>query len=53
MNLAVAAFDQRLVALDHAGHLITLVGVNEKDDFVVSQANLLLGLSPQLAGMGA
>ena len=36
MNDAFAAFDKRLIAFDHARHLIALIGMHEKDDFVVS-----------------
>ncbi|MNJ69939.1 hypothetical protein D3C77_663490 [compost metagenome] len=36
VNRAALARDQRLVAFDHGGHLLALVGVNNKHYFVVT-----------------
>jgi len=42
VHSAAAALDERLVALDHAGHLIALSRVHEKYDLVVPHADGLL-----------
>src|SRR6476661_6560998 len=39
---AVARRDHGAVALDHRGHLLALVGMHNKYDFVVTHADLLL-----------
>jgi hypothetical protein len=36
VDFAVAAFDQGFVAVDHPRHLIALIGMHEKHDFVMS-----------------
>ena len=38
MDHPAAPFDQGAVTLDHAGHLIALIGVNHEYDFVMSHA---------------
>jgi hypothetical protein len=36
MDLAVAALDEALIAFDHPGHLIALIRMHEKHDFIMS-----------------
>ncbi|CFO08902.1 Uncharacterised protein [Bordetella pertussis] len=36
MHRAALAGDKRLIALDHGGHLLALVGVNDEHYFVVT-----------------
>ena len=43
VDLAVAAFDQRLVALDHGGHLLALVRMDQEHDFVMTHGGFLCG----------
>jgi len=39
MNLALRPLDEVAIPLEHRGHLFTLVRVDQKHDFVVSQSN--------------
>ena len=41
MNAAFVGLDDGTVALDHRRHLLTLVRMDQNDDFVVSQRTLL------------
>ena len=43
MNSTAAGGDDALVAFDHRGHLLALIGVHEEDDFVMSHGRLLVG----------
>jgi hypothetical protein len=36
MHLALLAFDQRLVPLDHGGYLLALIGVDDEYHFVMT-----------------
>src|SRR3546814_21005564 len=38
VDLALAALDQRLVALDHGGHLLALVRMAQEHDFVMTRS---------------
>ena len=42
MDLAIVAGDDVAVTLDHRGHLLALVGMDEKNDLVMSHDVLLL-----------
>ena len=42
MNLAALGGDERLVSLDHGGHLLALVRMNNENDFVITHAEALL-----------
>ena len=42
VHFAAFGFDHRAVTLDHRGDLFTLVRVDQKHDFIVSQAKLLM-----------
>ena len=44
---AVAGGDHPLVALDHRGHLLALIGMDDKDDLVVSHRISLWVSSPR------
>ena len=39
MDLALGPLDEGAIPLEHRGHLFTLVRVNQKHDFVVSQSD--------------
>src|SRR5215470_2706678 len=62
MDLALGAFDEAAIPLEHRGHLLTLVRVDQKHDFVVSQQTPLgfkasrravrQGVKPRLSGSG-
>src|ERR1035437_9009257 len=42
VNLAAVGGDDRLVALDHRGHLLALIRMDDKYDFIMTHAKLLL-----------
>src|SRR5690606_31810238 len=46
VDLALAAFDQRLVALDHGRHLLALVRMDQEHDFVMSHVFSLVDIRP-------
>src|SRR5262249_43057473 len=50
MDLAARALDHVAIPLHHRRHLLTLVRVDQKHDFVVSQPNLPLGLASRPSG---
>ena len=43
VHYAAALGDDALVALDHRGHLLALVGMDDKDDLVMPPSHLLMG----------
>jgi hypothetical protein len=43
MDLALRALDEVAIPLEHRGHLLALVRMDQKHDFVVSQSRLLMG----------
>src|SRR5690606_38534414 len=45
VDLALAALDQRLVALDHGGHLLALVRMDQEHDFIVTHECFPCGYS--------
>src|SRR3546814_2903777 len=46
VDLALAALDQRLVALDHGGHLLALVRMDQEHDFVMTHVVFLVDIRP-------
>src|SRR3546814_141115 len=46
VDLALAALDQRLVALDHGGHLLALVRMDREHDFVMTHVVFLVDIRP-------
>src|SRR3546814_16364289 len=44
VDLALAALDQRLVALDHGGHLLALVRMDQVQDFVMTHVVFLVDI---------
>src|SRR5207249_7084088 len=49
VNRAVAPGDDALVALDHGGHLLALVGMDDENDLVMPHAlDLLMGRPPAM-----
>src|SRR3546814_15847452 len=46
VDLALAAFDQRLVALYHGGHLLALVRMDQEHDFVMTHVAVLVDIWP-------
>ena len=48
MDHAAALGDRVAVTLDHRGHLLALIGVNNENDLVMAQVNLLMGEAPRM-----
>ena len=46
VDLALAALDQALVALDHGRHLLALVRVDQEHDFVMTHGVFLVDIGP-------
>src|SRR5690606_34138142 len=46
VDLAIAALDQRLVALDHGRHLLALVRMDQEHDFVMTHVFFLVDIRP-------
>ena len=40
--------DRVAVALDHRGHLLALIGMDNENDLVMAQVNLLMGEAPRM-----
>jgi hypothetical protein len=47
MNLPILGGYHATVPLNHRGHLLALIGVNNENDFVMSHASLLMDRAPR------